>query len=221
MRESKKRKAERALRIMDALEEAMPDARIELDYRTPVDLLVAVILSAQCTDRRVNMVTPALVARYPTPADYARAEPEEIEPYIKTCGLFRSKAKGIVSACRAIVERHGGEVPLDRASLAALPGVGNKTAGVVALNLSGEPALPVDTHVARLATRMGLTTARQPDAIERDLTALLPSERWNKGHHLLIWHGRRTCDARAPKCEACVVLELCPRRGLPKSANSR
>ncbi len=214
MRESKAKKAERAVRILDALDRAMPVARIELDYTTPVELLVAVILSAQCTDQRVNLVTPALFARYRTPADYARAEPEELEPYIKSCGLFRNKAKGIVAACRAIVERPGGVVPLERESLAALPGVGNKTAGVVSLNLSGEPAFPVDTHVARLAFRMGLTRQKQPDAIERELKALLPPERWNKGHHLFIWHGRRTCEARAPRCGDCVVASLCPKRGV-------
>ncbi|MFN7131529.1 MAG: endonuclease III, partial [Myxococcales bacterium] len=197
-----------------ALERAMPDARIELDFQTPLELLVAVILSAQCTDRRVNLVTPALFARFRTPADYARARPEEVEPYIRTCGLFRNKARALVAACRAIVAEHGGEVPTSRAALASLPGVGNKSAGVVALNLTGEPALPVDTHVARLAQRMGLTRERAPDRIERDLQRLLPPETWNKGHHLLIWHGRRTCEARAPRCGACAVAALCPRRGV-------
>ncbi|ATB31514.1 endonuclease III [Melittangium boletus DSM 14713] len=192
----------------------MPDVRIELDYRTPLELLVAVILSAQCTDKRVNLVTPALFERFPDAAAYARASVEEVEPFIQSCGLYRAKAKNLVAAARALVAEHGGEVPRSRASLETLPGVGHKTAGVVCMHLGGDEAFPVDTHVKRLAFRLGFTRHTDPDKVEEDMQGLLPSPQWMKGHQLLVWHGRRTCFARAPACERCVVAELCPRKGV-------
>jgi endonuclease-3 len=177
--------------------------------------MVAVILSAQCTDVRVNRVAPALFARFGTVDAFARAAPGEVEPLIKSCGLFRNKARALVAACREIVKR-GGEVPIRRAALAELPGIGNKSAGVIAMHLGDEErAFPVDTHVARLALRLGFSARTDPDGVERDLCRLLPPELWKAGHHRLIWHGRRICTARAPKCTECVVSDLCPKRGVP------
>ncbi len=214
MRESKAQKAARAVAILDGLEAHMPMARIELDYTTPLELLVAVMLSAQCTDKRVNLVTPALFRRYRTAADYAAADVAEVEGFIQTCGLYRAKAKNVVATGKLLVERHGGTIPLDRETLQELPGVGRKTAGVVTTHLGGTPAFPVDTHIQRLAGRLGLSTAKTPDGVEEDLRALVAESLWTKGHQLLIWHGRRTCAARAPACEGCVVRAHCPRRGV-------
>ncbi|HET9451137.1 MAG TPA: endonuclease III [Aggregicoccus sp.] len=213
-RESKAAKAARAGAILTALEQAMPDARIELDHRTPFELLVAVILSAQCTDKRVNLVTPALFRRFPDARALAAVDEAEVRPFIQSLGLYRAKAKNLVAAAQALVAQHGGEVPTGRAALALLPGVGNKTAGVVSMHIGGDVAFPVDTHVKRLAFRLGLTRAEAPDKVEADLQALLPPERWVLGHQLLVWHGRRTCFARAPACERCPVAALCPRHGV-------
>jgi endonuclease-3 len=206
---------------MDRLGTTMPEARIELDYRTPLELLVAVILSAQCTDKRVNLVTPALFGRFPDAAAYARATPAEVEPFIQTCGLYRAKAKNLVAAAKALVAEHGGEVPRSREALEKLPGVGRKTAGVVCIHLGGDAAFPVDTHVRRLAGRLGFSSETDPDKVEADLQALLPPERWTQGHQLLVWHGRRTCFARAPACERCAVADLCPQRGVKGAARAR
>ena len=212
--ETKQEKARRALAVLDRLGHAMPEARIELDHRTPLELLVAVVLSAQCTDRRVNMVTPKLFEDFPTPAHYAEATPAQLEEYLKTLGLFRNKAKALVALGRLLVERHGGEVPVDRRSLAELPGVGNKTAGVVSMHAGGDDAFPVDTHVARLSHRLGFARGRTPDHIEAELQALLPNDRWFLGHQLLVWHGRRVCHAARPECDRCVAAELCPKKGV-------
>lgn len=200
--------------VVKRLGEAMPEAHIELDYRTPLELLVAVILSAQCTDRRVNLVTPALFQRFPDARAYASASAAEVEPYIQTCGLYRAKAKNLVAAAKALVLEHGGEVPRSREALEKLPGVGHKTAGVVSIHLGGDEAFPVDTHVKRLAFRLGFSRHTDPDKVEEDLQALLPREHWMQGHQLLVWHGRRTCFARGPACERCSVAELCPRKGV-------
>ncbi|QDE88700.1 endonuclease III [Myxococcus xanthus] len=213
-RETVAEKRKRALLVMDRLAADMPDARIELDYRTPLELLVAVILSAQCTDKRVNMVTPALFQRFSDAQAYAEAEPSDVEPFIRTCGLYRAKAKNIVAAARSLVQEHAGQVPLKRDALEKLPGVGRKTAGVVCIHLGGDVAFPVDTHVKRLAYRLGFTTKADPDKVEADMQAVLPSERWTLGHQLLVWHGRRTCFARSPACERCVVADLCPKKGV-------
>jgi endonuclease III len=213
-RETRESKRHRALEVLERLERSMPEVRIELDYRTPLELLVAVILSAQCTDKRVNLVTPALFQRFPDAAAYARASPGEVEPFIQSCGLYRAKAKNLVAAARALVAEHAGQVPTARAALEQLPGVGNKTAGVVCMHLGGDEAFPVDTHVKRLSLRLGFTRHTDPDKVEADLQALLPSPRWMKGHQLLVWHGRRTCFARAPACGQCVVAGLCPQKGV-------
>ncbi|HEX8539442.1 MAG TPA: endonuclease III [Cystobacter sp.] len=213
-RESSQSKRMRAIEVLERLERAMPDVRIELDYRTPLELMVAVILSAQCTDKRVNLVTPALFQRFPDAAAYASASVEEVEPFIQSCGLYRAKAKNLIAAARALVAEHGGEVPRSRAVLETLPGVGRKTAGVVCIHLGGDDAFPVDTHVKRLALRLGFTRHEDPDKVEMDMQALLPSERWMKGHQLLVWHGRRTCFARSPACERCPVAPLCPKKGV-------
>ena len=219
-REAKAAKSERAVRILDRLEAQMPEARIELDYSTPLELLVAVMLSAQCTDKRVNLVTPALFKRYPTAEAYANADLRELEGFIRTCGLYQSKAKNLIAAAKSLVAEHGGEVPVSRDALETLAGVGRKTAGVVSMHL-GEPcAFPVDTHVLRLSNRMGLSTHSNPDKVERDLQALVPQARWTMGHQLLIWHGRRTCTARSPACDRCVVADLCPKRGVKPPAGA-
>lgn len=207
-------KRARAVEIITRLDGAMPEAKIELDYTTPLQLVVAVALSAQTTDRRVNMVTPALFARFQTAADYAQATPEEVEGYIKTVGLFRNKAKNLVKLGQALVARHGGEVPTSRAALSELPGVGNKTAGVVTIHLGADAAFPVDTHILRLSKRLGLSTHETPDEVEADLQKVVPQPLWFKGHQLLIWHGRRCCDALRPECHRCVVAELCPKKGV-------
>ncbi|HVP59337.1 MAG TPA: endonuclease III [Myxococcaceae bacterium] len=210
----------RAVKVIERLGEAMPDARIELDYRTPLQLVTAVILAAQCTDKRVNMVTPALFARYPDARSLAGADTEELEKMIHSCGFFRAKAKALKGMAAAVAEQHSGEVPTARAELAALPGVGPKTAGVVTVHLGGEPAFPVDTHVKRLSRRLGFTRQEDPSRIEEDLQALVPRELWAKGHQLLVWHGRRTCFARSPACERCVVRDLCPRIGVAKAKST-
>ncbi len=192
----------------------MPEAAIELRYRTPFELLVAVLLSAQTTDKRVNLVTPALFARFATPEAMAGAALIEVEDLIKTVGLFRTKAKNLVALGGALVNEHRGTVPTTREVLATLPGVGQKTAGVVAMHLGGTRAFPVDTHVHRLSGRMGLSSGKTPDDVEEDLQKLVPEARWFQGHQVLIWHGRRVCFARAPACGTCVVAKLCPKRGV-------
>lgn len=207
-------RAARAQRVIDLLDQAMPEARIELDWKSPLELLMAVLLSAQTTDRRVNMVTPALFAAYPTAHALAQASPAQLEPYIKTVGLFRNKAKHLAALGRALVDRHGGQVPLQRAALSELPGVGTKTAGVVSMHLGGDAAFPVDTHVGRLARRLGFTTVEAPDDVEAALQRLLPRSAWFQGHQLLVWHGRRVCHAQGPECHRCVVAQDCPKRGV-------
>lgn len=213
-RELVEHKRTRAVTIIERLDAAMPEAKIELDYRSPLELVVAVALSAQTTDKRVNLVTPALFARFPTAMDYAKASASEVEGYVKTVGLFRNKSKNLVKLGQVLVERHGGEVPTSRAELAELPGVGNKTAGVVTIHLGAEHAFPVDTHILRLSKRLGLSTKSDPDDVESDLRKVLPEELWFKAHQLIIWHGRRCCDAQRPECHRCVVADLCPKKGV-------
>jgi endonuclease-3 len=207
-------KRARAAAILDALERAMPDVRIALHYGSDVDLLVAVILSAQSTDVGVNRATPALFEAFPDAAAYARARPEQLWPFIQRVGLYRNKSKAIVGAMKAIVRDHGGRVPLTREGLEALPGVGPKTAGVVLVHLGAATAFPVDTHVGRIARRLGLTREENPDKVECDLRAVYPEERWAHGHLLFVWHGRRVCKALAPACSRCPVEGLCPKRGV-------
>src|SRR5712691_10945834 len=217
MRESPERRSEspegkkaRARKILSALERAYPDAKIALDFTTPLELLVATILSAQCTDERVNMVTPGLFRTYRSAADYARLKPEILEKAIHSTGFFRAKARSVVGMARALVDNHGGEVPRDREALVALPGVGLKTANVVLGNAFGEPAIAVDTHVFRVSQRLGLARSDDPNRIHDQLCQVLPQKECTLTTHLLTTHGRRTCAARAPLCPACPVKALCP-----------
>ena len=210
MRETLEAKKSRARRILTLLERAYPDAKIALDFTTPLELLVATILSAQCTDERVNMVTPDLFRAYRTAADYARLEPERLEKAIHSTGFFRAKARSIVGMARALVDKHGGEVPRDRDALVELPGVGLKTANVVLGNAFGEPGIAVDTHVFRVSQRLGLARADDPVEIHDQLTQMLPRKSWTRSSHLFQAHGRRTCLARKPACPACPLRALCP-----------
>ena len=210
-RESERR---RAVEVIERLDLEMPEAKIELDYGNDLELLVAVILSAQCTDAMVNRCTPSLFAAFPTAAAYAAAEPEDLYPHVSRCGLYRNKAKNIVAAMRRIVDDYGGSLPRTREELEELPGVGRKTAGVVAVHAFDGQAFPVDTHVGRLSRRLGFTKEENPDKVEADMQRLVPPELWAKGHQLLVWHGRRCCTARSPACERCVVADLCPKRGV-------
>ncbi len=210
-RETTKNQAARALEIIARLKQVYPDAHCELDYSNPLQLLIATILSAQCTDKRVNMVTPALFKKYPSAGDYAAATPSELEQGIKSTGFYRNKARNIQSACRALVEWHGGEVPRSMEELTRLDGVGRKTANVVLGNAYGlAEGIVVDTHVARLAGRLGLSANTDPEKIEADLQKLTLREDWTLLSHLLIWHGRRRCDARKPDCAGCEIKDLCP-----------
>ncbi|MBK8248018.1 MAG: endonuclease III [Gemmatimonadetes bacterium] len=197
--------------LWDALTALYPDAHCELDYRSPWELLAATILSAQCTDKRVNMVTPELFRRWPTPADLASAPPADVEDVIRTTGFFRAKARSLGGAAVAISERHAGELPRTIAELVKLPGVGRKTANVVLGNAFGiNEGVVVDTHVGRLALRLGLTSETDPVKVEQDLMRAFPAEHWALLSHLLIWHGRRVCDARRPKCGECTLRTHCP-----------
>jgi len=209
--ESKRTRAGRAERVYDLLREEYPDAHCELDHRSPFELSVATILSAQTTDVRVNMVTPELFRRYPNAEALAAARQEDVEEIIRSTGFYRNKAKNIIGFARALMADHDGEVPRSMAELAALPGVGRKTANVILGNAFGiDEGVVVDTHVKRLARLLGFTRETAPGKVERDLMGIFPRERWTMLSHLLIWHGRRVCDARRPRCEDCVVSGLCP-----------
>ncbi|HEX7186685.1 MAG TPA: endonuclease III [Actinomycetes bacterium] len=203
----------RARRIARVLAETYPDAHCELDFTTPLELLVATILSAQSTDARVNMVTPELFRRYPTAADYAGADRAELEEMIHSTGFFRAKTNALIGLGQALVERYAGDVPGRLADLVTLPGVGRKTANVVLGNAFGVPGITVDTHVGRLARRFGWTELTDPDKVEAAVGALFPKQDWTMLSHWLIWHGRRTCHARRPACGACPVAALCPAYG--------
>ena len=200
-----------ALEVFARLKREYPDARTELDYETPLQLVIATILSAQCTDRRVNMVTPLLFRTFPTAASLADAPPEKLEEIIKSTGFFRNKTKSLIGLGKALVERHNGEVPDSMDALVKLPGVGRKTANVILGNaFSKNEGIVVDTHVARVSLRLGLTREKDPVKIEQDLMPLFPREDWALLSHLLIFHGRRVCEARRPKCEICVLNDICP-----------
>jgi endonuclease-3 len=216
-RETKAVRTVRFEKIVQKLETAMPEAKIALEYQDELELLVSVMLSAQCTDAVVNTVTPALFKKHPTAAHYARSTPEKLGEMIKRVGLWRGKAKNLHAAMTTIVKDHGGKIPRSREALRELPGVGWKTAGVVVNHAFGTPALPVDTHVGRIARRLGLTNHEDPDKVEEDLTALLPEVLWGRAHQLMIWHGRRICESRKPHCSRCPVRELCPRKGVKES----
>ncbi len=209
----------RAARLVPALIALYPEVRCALVHRNPFELLVATVLSAQCTDVRVNLVTPALFARYPDAKALVVAEAGELEGLIRPTGFFRAKAKNLLGLAAMLVERHGGEVPADLEALTDLPGVGRKTAHVVLGNAFGVASgVVVDTHVKRLAKRLGLTARVDPVQVEVDLAKVVPRAEWINFSHRLIEHGRQTCLARRPRCPACALLELCPRRGLPPLA---
>jgi endonuclease-3 len=202
---------ENASVIYRRLADHYPDAHCALDFKTPFQLLIATILSAQCTDKRVNMVTPALFAKYPTPDALAAAKPEELEEIIKSTGFFRAKAKSLIGMATGVVERHGGTVPNEMDELVKLPGVGRKTANVILGNaFDRNEGVVVDTHVGRVSHRLGLTKQTDPVKVEQDLMKLFPRDEWTMLSHLLIEHGRQICDARRPKCEVCFLLDLCP-----------
>ena len=203
----------RARRINRDLAELYPDAHCELDFEAPLELVVATILSAQCTDRRVNAVTPTLFARYRTAEDYASADREEMEKIIMSTGFFRAKTNNLIKLGQTLCDRFGGEVPRTMDELVSLPGVGRKTANVVLGNAFGVPGITVDTHFMRLARRFGWTTATDPVKIEHEIGALIPRKDWTLLSHRLIWHGRRVCHARRPACGACPLARLCPSYG--------
>lgn len=210
-RESKQARRERAAKVFELLAGAHPDAKCALTHQNPYQLIVAVILSAQCTDERVNQVTPALLRRYPTVADLAAANEQELEELIRPTGFFRNKTKSLLGMAGAVVERHDARVPDTMEELVQLPGVGRKTANVIlGVAFGKNEGVVVDTHVHRLARRLGFTRHDDPAKIEPDLMELFPRERWTDLGHLLIFHGRRVCNARKPRCAECVVSRLCP-----------
>ena len=200
---------EDALRVYAILEDTFPDARAELDYTTPYELLVATILSAQCTDVRVNKVTNVLFENYNTPEKMVTLSQEELEEYIRSCGFYRNKAKNILAASRIILDRYDGEIPGTIEELMTLPGVGRKTANVVGSNVLDIPAIAVDTHVFRVSNRLGLADAKNVDKTEEQLMDIWPEDCWSKGHHLLIFLGRRICKAQNPLCEECTLTDYC------------
>jgi endonuclease-3 len=201
----------RASGILVKLQKAYPTASVELNHHTPLELLIATILSAQCTDARVNLVTKELFKKYRTARDYAGAIPKELEQDIRSTGFYHAKAKNIIACCKSLVEKHKGKVPDTMEELTQLAGVGRKTANVVLSNAFGKTeGIVVDTHVKRLAFRLGLTKETDPEKVELDLMELIPKEEWKTIDDLLIWHGRRTCAARGPKCGECPVADLCP-----------
>ncbi len=201
------KKAEK-LEALRLLEETYPEAKAELIFSNPYEMMVATILSAQCTDKQVNRVTPAVFERYPDVAAMAEASEEDLYPMVKSCG-FKSKAGNIIAACRMIMAEYGGQVPDRREDLVKLPGVGRKTANVVLSNAFGIPAFAVDTHVFRVTNRIGLCRADTVEETEKKMTALIPEENWGRAHHWLIWHGRRLCKAQKPLCDECPLKDLC------------
>jgi endonuclease-3 len=206
-----------AAKVAKILRQEYPNATCALDFRTPLELLVATILSAQCTDKRVNLVTKDLFQKYRSAADYARASQEALQRDIQSTGFFRNKAKSLIGCCTELVEKHGGEVPKDLDTLVGLPGIGRKTANVVLGTAFGiASGVVVDTHVARVSRRLGLTRHKDPTKIERDLMALIPQEAWIDFGHALVHHGRRLCVARKPKCDDCPLGPVCPRVGVEK-----
>ena len=210
-RESKKAKIERAEEVFGLLLAEYPDAHCELTFENPFQLAVATILSAQTTDVRVNMVTPVLFARYPDAPSLANATQEDVEEIVRTTGFFRNKARNIIGFARGLMGEHGGIVPQTIAELSALSGVGRKTANVVLGNAFDiNEGVVVDTHIRRLSTLLRFTKEKTPEKIEQDLMKIFPQERWTLLAHLLIWHGRRVCYARKPRCEACMISHLCP-----------
>lgn len=221
MAESREAKKARARRILAALERAYPDAKIALEFGNPLELLVATILSAQCTDERVNIVTRSLFKTYRTAEDYARADVATLESQIRSTGFYHAKTKSLIGMAKALVAGHRGQVPRDREALRRLPGVGLKTANVVLGNAFGEPAIAVDTHVFRVTQRLGLARANDPDRIHDQLVEVLPRAKWTRACHLVQAHGRRTCLARTPLCPVCPVRLMCPWPGKTRPSGAR
>ena len=213
-RESLDEKRARMTKILRLIKKAYPDAKCSLDYGTPFQLLVSTVLSAQCTDERVNKTTPELFRRYPGPEAMSKAPLDELESLIRSTGFYKNKARSISELSQAILEKHGGKVPRTLDDLVALRGVGRKTANVVMGNAFGTPGLVVDTHVGRLSRRMGFTKANDPVKVEHEMEEIVPQEEWTLYSHLLIYHGRAICMARSPKCEECFLSPLCPRVGV-------
>ena len=216
-RPSSKKKAReitQAITILAELERLYPDAHCALHHETPLQLLVATILSAQCTDARVNMVTPALFERYPDARAFALAKPEELQKMVQSTGFFRNKAANIIACCKALVANHGGEVPNSLEQLVPLAGVGRKTANVVLGDAFGIPGITVDTHVGRLSRRMDLTTQSDPVKVEQDLMGIIPQPMWTLFSHRMIFHGRAVCHARKPLCGECTLKAICPKVGV-------
>lgn len=205
-----KKERERISRILDKLSQLYPDATTALNYRNPFELLIATILAAQCTDKRVNSVTEKLFKKYEGPEDFAAADRRELEQDIKECGLFRNKSNSIIETSKMLLEKHGGQVPSDFDELIKLPGVGRKTANVILANAFGIPAFAVDTHVYRLAHRLGFSKGKDVIDVEKDLNRKIPESLWIKAHHWLIYHGRNVCRARKPLCDSCTLREDCP-----------
>jgi endonuclease-3 len=217
-RETSEAKTARLRKIIAALDQTYPGAHCELDHSDPLELLIATILSAQCTDKRVNLVTKELFKKYRSAADYANAPLAELEQAIKSTGFFRNKAKNIQACCRKLVELYAGNVPHTMEELTQLDGVGRKTANVVLGNAFGiNVGVVVDTHIARLSQRLGLTKQKTPEKIELELMALVPQKQWTLFSHWLIWHGRRRCAARKPDCASCEIKRLCPQIGVTKT----
>jgi endonuclease III len=204
----------RAGRIIRELARLYPDAHCALTFANPLQLLIATILSAQCTDKRVNIVTPALFARYPDAGAFSQADPAELQEMIRSTGFFRNKARNIQECCRILVEKHGGQVPGTMEELIQLPGVARKTANVVLGNAFAVPGIPVDTHVGRLGRRLALTVFTDPDKVEQDLMCLVPKKEWTLFAHRVIFHGRQVCHSRKPSCADCTLVTFCPKVGV-------
>lgn len=209
--------ASRAKKILAILEKAYPDARIMLNFKNPLELLIATILAAQCTDERVNQVTPILFKKYKSAKDFAKADPRELEAIIRPTGFFHAKARAIIHCCQQLVQTFGGRVPETMEELTTLPGVGRKTANVVLGNAFGIPGIVVDTHVRRVSQRLGLAHSDDPDKIEEELSKQIPKPKWTQASHVLTFHGRRICTARNPRCPQCPVEALCPWPGKQSS----
>jgi endonuclease III len=206
----------RARQILRLLKKQYPDAKCALNYENPLQLLIATVLSAQCTDVRVNIVTPALFERYPNAEAFAQAESRELESAIQSTGFFRNKARNIRECCKQIVAEHGGQVPGTMEQLVHLPGIGRKTANVILGNAFDVPGITVDTHVSRVSHRLGLTKHTNAEKIERDLMEVIPKKEWTMFSHRMIYHGRQICLARKPKCDVCVLNKICPKIGVKK-----
>jgi len=208
------KKIEAAVKILDILQKESPDARVTLDFKNPLQLLIATILAAQCTDERVNLVTKDLFKKYPKASDYARADVKTLEGEIRSTGFFRNKAKSIIGSGQALVQKFNGQVPRTLEELTTLPGVGRKTANIILGNAFGQQAIAVDTHVKRVTHRLGWAKSDDPDKIEFELMEVIPQNRWALACHQIVFHGRRVCMAKKPQCSTCPVAKLCPKIGV-------